>query len=56
MSEKQRHAAIPAGPVADDPYRRMAEEITRRGGDYVQAEALSVAESRQLITDRLASL
>lgn len=44
--------------MSEEIYLEKPQEITRYQHvyDYVQAEALSVARSRQLITDRLASL
>nr|WP_152521063.1 DUF5753 domain-containing protein [Nocardiopsis ganjiahuensis] len=44
--------------MSEEIYLEKPQEITRYQHvyDYMQAEALSVAESRQLITDRLASL
>ena len=44
--------------MSEEIYLERTEEITRYQHvyDYVQAEALSVTDSRQLIRDRLASL
>ena len=44
--------------MSEEIYLEKPEEITRYQHvyDYVLAEALSVAESRQLIRDRIASL